>query len=333
MIKRVYPSNFKSLNFKFVQNEEDFFVEEQPIQFSKAGGFIVLKIKKTNCDTWELIDRLSKFLGVYSNEIGYAGLKDKRATTIQYITIPKKYSKEIKNFRSKKIEILDTFLHNKKLNIGDLRGNRFVINLHEVNIEDINHIQKLLKIITKNGMPNYFGYQRFGKDVDDNLDKAKEIIYGDKMLKDKKVSKMLISAYQSSFFNAWLVERLKLSKDEFKVLQGDIFFDIQKDKLFTPKNINEKILEDFKTKKITPTGLLPGRKVFKSIDDAGKIEQKFDDNYIQEKGYRREAIVFPYDIKCSYDAQEKKATLDFILPKGSYATVLIEYLANRNFNS
>ena len=138
MIKRVYPKNDKTLNFKFVQNEEDFIVEERAIKFSQSGSFLVLKIKKTNCDTWELIDRIAKFLNIFSNEIGYAGLKDKRATTTQYITIPKKYSKEIKLFKSKKIEILETFLHNQKLNIGDLEGNRFKINLHDVEISDIN---------------------------------------------------------------------------------------------------------------------------------------------------------------------------------------------------
>mgnify|MGYP003584635145 len=98
MIERFYPANDKVLNFKFVQNEEDFIVEEQAIKFSGAGSFLVLKVEKSNCDTWELIDRLAKFLNIYSNEIGYAGLKDKRATTIQYMTIPKKYSKEIKLF-------------------------------------------------------------------------------------------------------------------------------------------------------------------------------------------------------------------------------------------
>ncbi len=66
MIKRVYPKNDKTLNFKFVQNEEDFIVEEQPIKFSGAGSFLVLKIEKNNCDTWELIDRLAKFLNVFS---------------------------------------------------------------------------------------------------------------------------------------------------------------------------------------------------------------------------------------------------------------------------
>lgn len=249
MIKRFYPSNDKTLNFKFIQNEEDFIVEEQPIKFSLSGNFLVLKIKKTNCDTWELIDRIAKFLNVYSNEIGYAGLKDKRATTTQYITIPKKYSKEIKNFRSKKIEILETFLHNEKLNIGDLEGNRFKINLYDVEISDINHIQKIIKIISKNGMPNYFGYQRFGKEVVDNIEKAKNVVYGKEIIKDKKLSKMLVSAYQSSFFNAWLVERLKLSKEEFKLLDGDVFLDLEKNKFFTPKTITEKSLKILKMKK------------------------------------------------------------------------------------
>ena len=331
MIRRVYPLNDKTLNFKFLQNEEDFIVEEQPIEFSNSGNFVVLEIKKQNCDTWELIDRLSKFLGIFSNEIGYAGLKDKRATTTQYITIPKKYSKKLKNFKSKKIEIKEICLHNKKLNIGDLEGNRFKINLHEVEKTDIFQIEKIIKLISKFGMPNYFGYQRFGKDVKENLEKAKDLLFGDAIIKDRKVAKMLLSAYQSTFFNAWLVERLKLDNSGFKLLDGDIFYDIKNEKLFTPKSINEKIIEDFKNKLITPTGLLPGRDVFKAKDDALKIEQKYDDSQITEKGYRREAIVFPEILSSKYDKLNKSCSLDFILPKGSYATVLIELLANRNF--
>ena len=332
MIRRVYPLNDKTLNFKFLQNEEDFIVEEQPIEFSNSGNFVVLEIKKQNCDTWELIDRLSKFLGIFSNEIGYAGLKDKRATTTQYITIPKKYSKELKNFKSKKIEIKEICLHNKKLNIGDLEGNRFKINLHEVEKTDIFQIEKVIKLISKFGMPNYFGYQRFGKDVKDNLEKAKELLFGEAKMKDRKVEKMLMSAYQSTFFNAWLVERLKLENSNFKLLNGDIFYDIKNDKFFTPKSINEKILKDFKEQLITPTGLLPGRDVFKARDDALKIEQRYDDSAISEKGYRREAIVFPKNIICKYDMKKNICTLDFVLPKGSYATVLVEFLANRNFS-
>ena len=273
MIKRFYPKNDKTLNFKFVQNEEDFIVEEQPIKFSGAGSFLVLKIKKENCDTWELIDRLAKFLNVFSNEIGYAGLKDKRATTTQYITIPKKYSKEIKLFKNKKIEILDTFLHNEKLNIGDLEGNRFKINLHNVEVADINHIQKIIKLIVKEGMPNYFGYQRFGKEVVDNLAKAKDVVYGEEIVKDKKLSKMLISAYQSSFFNAWLVERLKLSNDEFKLLDGDVFLDLQKDKLFTPKVITANIINDFNIGFLKTADSLRSRINFEENSESSSYEE------------------------------------------------------------
>ena len=332
MIKRVYSKNNTVLNFKFVQNENDFLVDEIPIRFTQTGNFAIFKVKKTNIDTWELIERIAKFLGIFTNEVGYAGLKDKRATTTQYISIPKKYSKEMKSFRSNKIDILETFLHKEKLSIGDLKGNRFRINLHNVSLEDLNQIQRVIKVISKKGMPNYFGYQRFGKDVEENFTKAKDLVYGETLVKDKKLSKMLISAYQSTFFNEWLVNRISNEESDFTLLDGDVFSDLEKDKLFTPKVITSKILNDFSSQKISPTGLLPGRKVFRSQLKARIIEEKFDDIYIQEKGYRREAIVFPKDITCKYDAKQKDCLLSFALPKGSYATVLIEYLANKNFN-
>jgi tRNA pseudouridine13 synthase len=330
VIDRFYSSSDKKLNFKFVQNDQDFIVNELPINFSGHGNFIIIKVKKSNIDTWELIDRLSKYLGVFSNEVGYAGLKDKRATTTQYISIPKKYSKELKAFKSSKIKILESTLHNSKLNIGDLEGNRFKINLHDVEIEELNQIQKVIKQISKKGMPNYFGYQRFGKDVDENLAKAKDLVYGETIVKDKKLSKMLISAYQSSFFNTWLVHRLKESDEGFKLFNGDVLNDFKRDKLFTPKIITDQIIKDFQNQKVSPTGLLPGRKVFRAQSDARVVEEAYDDMYVQEKGYRRDAIVFPKDITCKYNSKEKMCTLEFSLPKGSYATVLIENIANRN---
>jgi tRNA pseudouridine13 synthase len=59
----------------------------------------------------------------------------------------------------------------------------------------------------------------------------------------------------------------------------------------------------------------------------------FDDTYIQEKGYRRDAIVYPTDISVNYNKETKKCKLKFTLPKGSYATVLIENIANRNLKA
>ncbi|AXX91258.1 pseudouridine synthase [Malaciobacter molluscorum LMG 25693] len=332
MIQRLYNIDNKELNFSFSQNEEDFIVEEIPIKFSNKGNFLILKIKKRNLSTWDLITILSRNLNLYENEIGYAGLKDKHATTIQYISIPKKYSKDIKKFKNKRVEILDTFLHNNKLNIGDLISNRFLINLKNVDFITLNKIEKNIKTILKIGMPNYFGFQRFGKDVDINLEKAKDLIENKIFIKDRKLEKMLLSAYQSNYFNAWLVERLKINKNRFELLNGDIFRNKIENKFFTVKKINKTIEEDFILNKIIPTGLLPGNKVFRSILKARQLEEKFDNNDIYEKGYRRDAIIFPKVLNIKYNKETKICNLDFILPKGSYATVFIENIANKNFN-
>lgn len=333
MIKREFLQTHKKIDFKFYQNVDDFIVEELPIKFSERGNFIIAKIKKQQLGTWDLMDSLARGLRVYENELGYAGLKDKNATTTQYISIPRKYAKDLKNFKHKKIEILETHLHGTKLNIGDLEGNRFEINLHEVKQEDVGKIEKLLKQISKTGMPNYFGFQRFGYEGAENLEKARKYIYEDLLIKDRKLSKMLVAAYQSDFFNKWLVQRLKVSEEKFKVLPGDVFREYSKDKFFTPKNLNEKIIKDFEDQKVVPTGLLPGRHAFRSISEARTIEEQFDDTYIQEKGYRRDALVYPKDVSVNYNKQTGKCKLRFSLPKGSYATVLIENIANRNLKA
>jgi len=332
-MKRVFLQKQEKLDFKFYQNVDDFIVTEQPIKFTGKGNFIILKVKKSNLGTWDLIEKVAKGLQIYENEIGYAGLKDKNATTTQYISIPRKYAKDLKKFKHHKIEIMETFLHKTKLNIGDLEGNGFEINLHEVEEKDLFEIQKRIKQISKIGLPNYFGYQRFGRDVKENLEKAKNVIYGELKIKDRKLEKMLISAYQSDFFNRWLAQRIQMSEDSYKLLSGDVMINLEDQKVFTPKIISDKIQNDFNDHKITFTGLLSGRAVYKAFGDARKIEEQFDDTYIQEKGLRRAAIIFPKNVSVNYNKNDKKCKLKFILPKASYATVLVENIANTSYFS
>lgn len=327
---RTFIQDYTPLHFKFYQNVNDFIVEEQPIPFTNKGNFIILKIKKVNLGTWDLIEKLSKGLNIYANEIGYAGLKDKNATTTQYISIPRKYAKDIKKFRHKKIEILETYLHKTKLNIGDLEGNRFKICLHEVKPKIYPLIQERLEEIAKTGLPNFFGFQRFGKDIKENLEKAQKIIYGDLKIRDRKLEKMLISAYQSDLFNKWLSKRIQSSKEGFELLDGDVMMQLSDGKLFTPKKITQEIIDDFHAHKVVPTGLLCGRNVFKSMSDARKFEKEFDDSYIQEKGLRRPAIVFLKDYDAKYDEENMTCTVTFTLPKAAYATVVIENILNTN---
>jgi len=113
------------------------------------------------------------------------------------------------------------------------------------------------------------------------------------------------------------------------LLSGDVF--VSKDgKLSTPKLIPSK---EFAAKKITPTGLLCGRDAFRAKYDAAEIEKKYDDEFLQEKGQRREALVYPSDIDCKYVKKETMLNISFTMPKGSYATVFLESIAGKNYNA
>jgi len=331
--KREYLDSVGDIRFKFYQTKDDFIVDEVPnIEFKGKGNFLILHVKKVEMTTWDMIAIFSEYLGIPAQKIGYAGLKDKHATTTQYISVESSYEKMMKQFRHKQIKIIDVTRHSKSIRMGDLAGNRFSINLFELDNIDAGRLEKCARKISKNGLPNYFGYQRFGRDSD-SFKQAKDMLSGEIFIEDTKVKNFLISIYQSEFFNNWLRERVELSRKEnngkFLILDGDIY--LAKDaKLVTPKI---KPTKDFESKKLVPTGLLCGRDTFRSRDDALKIEQKYDDEFLQAKGYRREALIYPQNIECKYIKKQTMLNISFTLPKGSYATVFLESIADRNYSA
>ena len=311
--QRIFLQTHEPLTFTFKQTKDDFIVDEiSDIQFKGKGNFLILKIKKQSTSTWELISIISETLNIEEHLIGYAGLKDKNATTTQYISIPANKSKEYKLLNSKNIKVIGTFKHDKKLKIGDLVGNRFKITLKDVSSDSLPQIYQTLSQIQKHGIPNYFGFQRFGKES--NFEKSQRITNGEEILKDKKLEKFLKLAYQSYFFNAWLAKRIELSREnnskKLLPLDGDVF------------NLHDRTII---------TGLLPGRDILRAKKEARVIEEEFDDIFIQEKGYRRDAWIKPLDIKNKYNKETQSLVLEFSLPKSSYATVFIENIANKNF--
>ena len=312
--KRIYLQSYDQLKFTFTQNKHNFIVQEIPLgNFTNKGNFFILKIKKEYISTWELLSHISKTLDIAESQIGYAGLKDKNATTTQYISIPLNKSRDFKALNNKNVKVLETFIHNQKLKIGDLIGNKFKITIKDINPKDLSTIYQTLSQIQKHGMPNYFGYQRFGKE--NNFQKSKDVIYGQEIIKDKKLDTFIRTAYQSYFFNAWLAKRVEITQQnnnkKLLPLKGDIFQD--------------------KDKKII-TGLMPGRKVARAKDEAGKLESLYDDIFIHDKGFRRAASVYPTNIQNRYNQENNSMVLEFTLPKSSYATIFIENIANKNLS-
>lgn len=296
------------------------------------GNYLILQVQKVELTTWDMIAVFAEYLMVPAQKIGYAGLKDKHATTTQYISVESKHERALNNFQHKQIKILKRVRHSHSIRMGDLSGNRFSINLYRVKPIEAGKIEKTARKIAAAGLPNYFGYQRFGRE-EESLQQAKDMIRGEIFIDDAKLKSFLISIYQSHYFNEWLRKRVELSKErgssEFVLLKGDVY--MSKDgKLSTPKEIP---LREFASKKLVPTGLLCGRDVFRSRDEALEIEQEFDDEFMQEKGYRREALVYPWDIEFKYSKEDKTLNISFTLPKGAYATVFLESIAGKNYSA
>ena len=330
---RQYLDQREPIHFKFEQNKEDFIVDEIGLEWKGNGNFLILHIKKVEMTTWDMIASFAKFLDINAEKIGYAGLKDKHATTTQYISIESKYEKALKKFKNPQIKILKITRHTHSIRMGDLLGNRFSINLFEVNQIQAGQIEKLARKSEKFGLPNYFGYQRFGRD-EDSIEQAKAMIAGDLYINDAKLKKFLISIYQSVFFNDWLEERVLLSREKngskFMLLEGDVFKSLEDNKIFTPKKLPQK---DFEAKKVVPTGLLCGRDVYRARGEARAIEEKYDDGFLYDKGQRRDAVVFPSDIVMDYTNNFDIMKVAFTLPKGSYATVFLENIASKEFKA
>ncbi len=349
---KIYAYNHTPIQFNFKQTIERFFVEEIPLySFSGTGNYLILKIKKTDMSTWKLITVLAKATGLQERDIGYAGLKDKNATTTQYISLHKQYEKELnKNLTTDKIEILERTYNRSPIKIGHLKGNRFSIILHYINEKDAKFFNTTAKKMQVDGIPNYYGYQRFGEDNRSYL-QGKQIAHSGKKLKGSK-EKLLVSAYQSYLFNRWLSSRVKTSviiasndstqaakklkypqelvnvlkkQPQFlKLFLGDVVMPYPFGKTNFIKDMSQSA-QLFKQNKISPTGLLCGENALRAQNDAYHLEEEYDDTELNSlKGDRRFAWIWPKEVETDYIKEEKKLTVSFWLPKGSYATTFLE---------
>ena len=351
MTKQFYLNHSK-IDVLFKQNKDDFCVTEVPLyEFSGEGEHLVIKIRKKDLATWDAIEILANFLGCRPRDIGYAGLKDKNALTIQSISVHKQYEEKLKSFEHKNIKILGTTYHNNKIKVGHLKGNNFFIRLKRVTVPEGRKIEQVLKTIAQNGIPNYFGFQRLGNDGD-NYIKGKEIIDGTRTEKRRNLKQMYVNAYQSFLFNSWLSSRIELSKliasfepkeiyekvnlpldivknmkkqaHPFKLLQGDLMSHYPFGKIFHVEDMTVEA-EKFNLKDRVATGLLAGKRVKRAEGLALNYEQNFDEN-TGEDGARRFSWVFPTDIESNYKEDKNWFELQFFLPKGSYATEVISEL-------
>jgi tRNA pseudouridine13 synthase len=91
---------------------EDFAVEELPLyEPAGTGTHTWLQIEKRGLSTFEVIRRIARALRRHERDIGFAGLKDRHAVAIQWLSIEHLPDAELAALSLSSVKVLATARH------------------------------------------------------------------------------------------------------------------------------------------------------------------------------------------------------------------------------
>ena len=146
------------------QRPEDFLVDELPLyEPSGEGEHLYLGVQKQNMPHSELIEVLARHFNVTEAAIGFAGMKDRIAVTRQTVSIHLPGREAPTNeLTHDRLLVLWQARHSNKLRRGHLSGNRFAIRVRGIDPLKATAVWRALQDLERDGIPDYFGGQRFG---------------------------------------------------------------------------------------------------------------------------------------------------------------------------
>jgi len=315
---------------------EDFQVEEQlGFQTEGEGEHVFLYLKKRNTNTEWLAKELARFCGVPMRDVSYAGLKDRNAITSQWFSIrmPTTDVPEWKELESADLELLQVARHRRKLRRGALAQNRFILRLRELN-GDRQGIEQRLKLIASNGVPNYFGEQRFGHDLN-NLAMADKLFAGELKKLPRHKRGIYLSAARSYLFNMVLSKRVAEATWD-QAVPGDLMLLDGSRSHFPVAEIDDAIHRRIAELDIHPTGPLWGKGEQSITADAVELEGEVLQLHpewtkgLKEFGLKHERRALRskvIDLEWKWHAEDD-LELRFGLYPGSYATVVLREIVS-----
>ena len=313
---------------------EDFFVDEV-LGFEPEGDgeHVLLHIEKRNTNTQWLADQLARFAGIPKRDVSYAGLKDRNAITRQWFSLglagaaePDWASLSIDN-----VQVLQHARHRRKLRRGTLQGNRFQLVIRELQ-GDLAALEARLQQVAEQGVPNYFGEQRFGHNGA-NLQHAHAMFQG-KRIKDRHKRSLYLSAARSGLFNELLSARVAAGNWD-QAIAGDVMLLAGSNSYFVPDTIDAEIRQRLATFDIHPSGRLWGKGESSAQAQAAELEANVAQAHpefcrgLEQAGLKQErrSLRLPVTgLKWELDASQQQLRLDFFLPAGSYATTVLREL-------
>ncbi|MEK8050082.1 tRNA pseudouridine(13) synthase TruD [Ideonella sp. DXS22W] len=301
-----YPSSGASATLK--RFNEDFRVTELPLQRpGGVGEHVWLEVEKNGANTAFVAQRLAEAAGVQERDVGYAGLKDRHAITRQWFSLylPKGDGPDLTGLAHPEFKVLAQSRHVKKLRPGDLQGNRFRIVLRDVTGRR-DAIEANLRAVAAQGVPNYFGAQRFGHDGG-NVEQGRAMLAREIRVRNPKKKGLYLSAVRSFVFNEVLALRIRQGQWG-RTLPGDVLDEAGR-----------------------PTGPLWGRGRVTTTDAAQALENGVAQQHaalcdgMEHAGLdqaRRALVASPADLSWQWP-QADELVLEFSLDAGSYATAVL----------
>ncbi len=316
---------------------EDFLVREWlGFEADGEGDHVLIKVRKRGANTFWVAKQLARVAKVPPHEIGYAGLKDRDAIAEQSFTVPLRSAVGLDwvGVGGEGFEVLTASRHRRKLKRGALRGNEFVIVLREFTGPP-SALEERLRRIGEQGVPNYFGPQRFGR-AGNNLATARRWFESGIQPEDRLQRGFAISAARSAIFNATLSERI--ARQTWNLLQpGDLANLDGSGSIFAVETLDETLRERCRTLDLHPTGPLwhgestaSGPIHHLELDVASRFPILADGlKQVALESERRALRVRVSDLQWSMANAD--ATLSFRLTKGAFATAVLHEILGEAF--
>lgn len=321
---------------------EDFQVEEiDAFDPSGVGEHLLLTIEKRAMTTQHAAQRLAAWAGVDVGAVGYAGMKDRHALTRQRFSVhlPKRTSPPLAALAAAgreeggeaSLRVLDEAWHSRKLPRGAHAGNRFRLVLRETQGEAPG-IEQRLRTIVEQGVPNYFGGQRFGRGGG-NVDKALAMFAGRRVRREERTH--LLSAARSWLFNRVLAQRVGDGSWN-RGLDGEVWMLDGTRSVFGPEPWSEALASRLAAFDIHPSAPLWGSGELRSRGEARELEEAVLADAgcaalrrgIERAGMRQERRATRLRAGALSWHREDAETwvLSFALPPSGYATALLAEL-------
>jgi tRNA pseudouridine13 synthase len=324
---------------------EDFVVDELPLyEPSGEGDHVYVRFTKRELTTDAAVQAIARALGANPRDAGVPGLKDKVGVTTQTISLqPPRGARAIdlqdraRALAIPGITVLDVRRHANKLRTGHLAGNRFAIAVTDVETSQVDAAVAALERVGREGAPNAFGAQRFGRGGD-NAERARAWARGEwSGPRDGRAKRFLWSSLQSAIFNDVLARRIAdgtwTTPLEGDVLQkedsGGLFLcaDVQADRARAERG------------EVSPTGPMPGVKMraptgaplaLETDVTSAWLGHSYDFASVRSfaEGTRRALRVLVRELRIDVEPDETReqrssVRVHFVLPKGAYATTVL----------